>query len=1016
MWDQKQQCKRPLHLHCPTMGFMSRRVLPVCGSFCVCCPALRSRSRQPVKRYKKLIADVFPKSQEELPNDRKVSKLCDYASKNPLRIPKIATSLEQRGYKELRNEHFGSVRVIMAVYTKLFSVCKSQMPLFAVSAINMIKTLLDQTRQDDVRVLGCDTLFEFAYSQVDGTYIYHLDALLSSLCSLAEETGDEQRRKQLRSAGLRALSALVWFMGENSHMPSEYNHVVSVIMDNYGYNYMNAGENTGKGEPYHYWVKEVVKGEGRAPLPATDSFTKLSFRKEASHVKDKSGTSEMPSVWARICIEKIAHFAKEATTTRRFMEPIFHYFDLGKHWSSNQGLALDVLQQVLHSVEKSGIDCFLLAVLVKHLDHKNIKQHPQMKADVAKVVANLARQSKSEATVVEISVLSDILKHLCNSLQASIEAFSHEELEWNKGFQLAIQDCLLELSRKVGDCTLIYEMMASTLEKLSSNPSVSRSTVSSLVILARITASLPSLTQMQQSFSEALLHQLTLAMIHPDSNTRVGAHCIFETVVNSMPCQNDENNRSAFLTKDSKKSLLKSASALNAANVLLGALKKEHSASQYLNTVLSGKFELVDGSRSTSSSLGKLENFDSKPAGFAGDEVESRNRSANEKELEMTTVRLSGDQAALLLSAMWTEANMDNNLPSNYEAMSKTFNLVLLFSAAKNPSQAIFVRAFQLALSLRTVALDKTARLTPSRQRSLFVLSISMLTIALKVYNIPGITAQIKGPLATGQVDPFLELDENSLRTTKLDVSHYGTSANNASAAELLASIRMQDISNETLVSLILSNLSAFEAELSDLREELLQNFSPDDGFTFGLDIQLNTARPWTSALFEKIMSFDEVIEPKDDLISDISCTDLPQLLSRTPIYTPAVNVIGVSQLLESALETAGQVAGVSVAATPLSYSAVAMRCEAFGSNARRNMSVWMNLDGTNQTLSLISVDQNQLVKANHASDDETYMGLDITKSPVSVKLPFITTNELKQTLQLPPVSHYDNFLRAAGC
>lgn len=27
--------------------------------------------------------------QEELPNDRKVSKLCDYASKNPLRIPKV---------------------------------------------------------------------------------------------------------------------------------------------------------------------------------------------------------------------------------------------------------------------------------------------------------------------------------------------------------------------------------------------------------------------------------------------------------------------------------------------------------------------------------------------------------------------------------------------------------------------------------------------------------------------------------------------------------------------------------------------------------------------------------------------------------------------------------------------------------------------------------------------------------------------------------------------------------------
>lgn len=65
--------------------------------------------------------------------------------------------------------------------------------------------------------------------------------------------------------------------------------VVSVIMDNYGHHYVRAEENAGKGEAYHYWVKEVVKGEGRAPLPVTDSFTKLSFRKEASHLKDKSG-------------------------------------------------------------------------------------------------------------------------------------------------------------------------------------------------------------------------------------------------------------------------------------------------------------------------------------------------------------------------------------------------------------------------------------------------------------------------------------------------------------------------------------------------------------------------------------------------------------------------------------------------------------------------------------------------------------------------------------------------------
>lgn len=44
-------------------GVISRQVLPACGTLCVFCPAMRARSRQPVKRYKKLIAEIFPRSQ-----------------------------------------------------------------------------------------------------------------------------------------------------------------------------------------------------------------------------------------------------------------------------------------------------------------------------------------------------------------------------------------------------------------------------------------------------------------------------------------------------------------------------------------------------------------------------------------------------------------------------------------------------------------------------------------------------------------------------------------------------------------------------------------------------------------------------------------------------------------------------------------------------------------------------------------------------------------------------------------
>ncbi|KAK8278867.1 hypothetical protein V6Z12_D09G072400 [Gossypium hirsutum] len=61
------------------------------------------------------------------PNDRKIGKLCEYASRNPLRIPKITSNLEQRCFKDLRNENFECVKAVLCIYRKLLSSCKEQM-------------------------------------------------------------------------------------------------------------------------------------------------------------------------------------------------------------------------------------------------------------------------------------------------------------------------------------------------------------------------------------------------------------------------------------------------------------------------------------------------------------------------------------------------------------------------------------------------------------------------------------------------------------------------------------------------------------------------------------------------------------------------------------------------------------------------------------------------------------------------------------------------------------------------
>jgi hypothetical protein len=73
--------------------------------------------------------------QDEAPNLRKISKLAEYASKNPMRIPKIASALEQKGQKELQNKHHGSVRAVMATYSKLFMTCRDEMYVVVLTLI-----------------------------------------------------------------------------------------------------------------------------------------------------------------------------------------------------------------------------------------------------------------------------------------------------------------------------------------------------------------------------------------------------------------------------------------------------------------------------------------------------------------------------------------------------------------------------------------------------------------------------------------------------------------------------------------------------------------------------------------------------------------------------------------------------------------------------------------------------------------------------------------------------------------
>lgn len=91
----------------------------------------------------------------------------------------------------------------------------------------------------------------------------------------------------------------------------------------------------------------------------------------------------------------------------------------------------------------------ILAAVIRHLDHKNVAHDPQIKSHVIQVATALARQIRSGAVLAELGFVSDLCRHLRKSLQATIEPVGGEDLTLNISLQNSIEDCLLEIAKRV---------------------------------------------------------------------------------------------------------------------------------------------------------------------------------------------------------------------------------------------------------------------------------------------------------------------------------------------------------------------------------------------------------------------------------------------------------------------------------------------------------------------------------------------------------------------------------------
>lgn len=543
-------------------------------------------------------------------------------------------------------------------------------------------------------------------------------------------------------------------------------------------------------------------------------------------------------------------------------------------------------------------------------------------------------------------------------------------------------------------------------------------------------ASIPNFSCQNKAFPEALFHQLLLAMVCPDYETRVGAHRVFSVVlVPSSVCPLPSSTISSAKPADIERTLSRTASVFSSSAALFGKIGKDQFSSLQDGISQAREDKTVEdesGTINKESMLNRLKSTYSRVYSVKRPELPIN----TDQEPEAISLRLSTRQINVLFSSLWAQAISPLNTPENYEAIAHTYSLVLLFSRTKHSSQEALVQSFQLAFSLRSISLG-AGPLLPSRRRSLFTLATSMIIFSAKAFNVLPLVSCAKAPVTSNTVDPFLHLvDDYKLQAVSTGLDNmgkvYGSKEDDDDALKTLSAIvTTDDQSIESFASMIIKTMgNSSMPESSITKEQLLKDFLPNDACPLGAQLFMETPGQVHQFDSQDRKSLDEVKPPIfmiDDGMPPDASEGQPDPDFLLTVGNP--NLLSVDQFLDSVSVKSSQVGRSSIStASDMPYKEMASHCEALQMGKQQKMS---------DVIYSQQIQESAVSYYSHAFDQAKHVpsysqvgnpfldqNFSVTSPKPTTGTPMLCAAEYQHHpdfFRLPAASPFDNFLKAAG-